>query len=193
LGDYLGRDVNLDDGALICVDAACEIVRDTTGCLFNAATDTVTLDGTGTDALLLPETPVSAAGTVTVNGGTLGTADYSLGENGALIANVGTVAFGWDWGWNPYPWPPYGFGLTAGAAVWPKGRNNITVTYDHGYADADIPRSVRFVALGIAARMLVQGVAKSENLGDRSIVYATAATDLTMGERNILRKYKQAR
>ncbi len=48
LSDYIGRAVTTDDGALACVDAACQIVRTFAGQLFNEASDTVTLDGTGT-------------------------------------------------------------------------------------------------------------------------------------------------
>jgi hypothetical protein len=50
--------------------------------------------------------------------------------------------------------------------VWPSGRQNITVTYDHGYADADLPRDVRMVALSVASRIAVQGVALEESVGD---------------------------
>ena len=74
LTDYLGRDVTSDPGALMAADATCDIIRDITEQDFNQATDTVSLDGTDTDALVLPQRPVIAAGTVTVNGGTV--SDY---------------------------------------------------------------------------------------------------------------------
>jgi hypothetical protein len=175
LTDYLGRDVTTDDGALAAVDAACDMCRTLSEQTFNAVVaDTITLDGTGTDALLLPERPVSAAGTVTVNGGTV--TDYVLGGNGILFRR-GTVTSDWCWP-----------GLN-----WPYGRQNICVTYNHGYAAVDLPRDVRMVALSIASRLVVQGVAKSESQGDLSVTYATAASDLTANELRILRKYRQTR
>ena len=81
--DYIGRGGTADPGMLIAVDAACDIVRDIAEQNFNADTSTITLDGTGTDALLLPEFPVAAAGTVVVAGGTV--TDYVLSDNGILF------------------------------------------------------------------------------------------------------------
>lgn len=170
LTDYLGRDVTADDGALVAVDAACEIVRDIAEQAFNRGTTTVVCDGTGTDALLLDNLPALNAGTVSVNGTTV--TDYMLTDNGILLR--GSI------GCDPQP-------------TWPSGRQNVTVTYEHGYDPDDIPRSVRMVALSIAARLIVQGVATEESVGDVRVSYAGAATDLTNGEKLILSKYRQIR
>jgi hypothetical protein len=170
--------VTADDGALIAVDAACDIVRTVSGQTFNQTIGgTIYLDGTGTDCVLLPELPVTAAGTVTVNGTAI--TDYTLGDNGCLFR--GTVGLS-----DPY-WPddvPF-------PRVWPAGRRNVRVTYDHGYADADLPRDVRMVALSLASRLIVQGPALQERRGDDSVTYAVANTDLTNGERLILHKYRR--
>jgi hypothetical protein len=69
----------------------------------------------------------------------------------------------------------------------------VTITYQHGYAAVDLPRDVRMVALSVASRYVVQGVAKRESQGDLSIDYATAAGDLTANELRILRKYRRTR
>ena len=177
LTDYLGRDVTADDGALAAVDAACDIVRDIAGQTFNRGTSTVYLDGTGTDALVLPELPASQPGTVTVNGTAI--TDYTLADNGCLFR--GTVGLS-----DPY-WPDE----LPSTLVWPKGRQNVAVTYGHGYADADLPRSVRMVALSIASRLIVQGPALEETSGDQRVKYAVASTDLTTTEQIILRKYRR--
>ena len=178
LTDYLGRNVTTDDGALIAVDAACDIVRTLAEQTFNATVGgTVFLDGTGTDCLLLPEHPVTAAGTVTVNGTAI--TDYTLSANGMLFR--GTVGLS-----DPY-WPDE----VPASRVWPRGRQNVRVTYDHGYADADLPRDVRMVALSIASRLVVQGVGLQERQGDVAITYAVPATDLTNGEKAIIRKYRR--
>lgn len=185
LGDYLGRDVSSDEGALIAVDSACEVVRTLTEQDFNPVNgDTVVLDGTGTDTLLLPQVPVSGAGTVVVNGGTLdGTLDYTVTEDGHLIRTAGTAALS-TWAHSVGP-----------SAYWPEGRQNITVTYDHGYlagTATDVPADVRMVALMIANRLVTQGGASAETIGQVTKRYAVAATDLTNGERAILRKYKRS-
>jgi len=170
LVSYLGRGSATDPGMIIAADAACDMVRTLAEQSFNQATSTVVLDGSGTDALLLPELPVSSAGTVVVNGGTV--TDYVLNGNGVLFRGTAGV--------DPRP-------------VWPTGRQNIRVTYDHGYAEADLPRDVRMVALSIASRLVVQGVALEENIGPVRVKYAAAASDLTNGEQRILRKYRQMR
>jgi hypothetical protein len=183
LSDYLGRDVTTDPGALACVDAACDIVRDVTEQTFNHGTTTDVLDGTGTDALLLPELPVHNAGTVEVlnlNGdastwGTVGSADYALDDDGTLFATdrAGTALLG---------------------ASWPRGRQNVRVTYEHGYTlgtAGDLPRSVRMVALTVASRLLVQGPAIFENLGDLNVRYAAESTALMPTERLVLTKHRR--
>ena len=170
LTDYLGRDVTNDDGAIIALDAACDMVRTFAERQFNAATETYTGDGTGTDAFLLPQLPVSAAGTVSVDGTVV--TDYTLNDNGILFR--GTA------GCDPRP-------------VWPAGRQNVTVTYDYGYADADLPRDVRMVALSVASRLIVQGVAVEEAVGQVRVKYAGPAMDLTKTEQLILHKYRPMR
>jgi hypothetical protein len=49
------------------------------------------------------------------------------------------------------------------------------------------------VALSIASRLVVQGVASEESNGPVSVKYATPATDLTAGELRILQKYRNTR
>ena len=170
LSDYLGIDVTADDGALIALDAACDVCRDLAEQEFNESTATVTLDGTGTDVLLLHQLPVSTAGTVLVNGTAV--TDYVLTDNGMLLRGSAGV--------DPRP-------------VWPSGRQNVVVTYDYGYAPSDLPRDVRMVALSIASRLIVQGVAVEESVGATRIKYAGAAIDPTKGEQLILRKYRPTR
>lgn len=170
LVDYLGRGTATDPGIVIATDAACDMCRTVAEQSFNAGTSTITLDGTGTDALLLPDLPVSVAGTVVVNGGTV--TDYVLNGNGILLRGTAGV--------DPRP-------------VWPAGRQNVRVTYDHGYQTVDLPRDVRMVALSIASRLVVQGPMLQETIGNVSARYAYAATDLSNGELRILSKYRQTR
>jgi hypothetical protein len=168
LTDFLGRDVTADPGALIAIDAACDMCRTIAGQDFNAGTATVSLDGTGGDCLLLAQRPVLNAGTVTVNGAA--ETDFIATGDGRLLRG------------------------TAGGGTrptWPAGRQNVTVTYEHGYAE--VPRDVRMVALSVAARLVVQGVAKSEAQGDVRIDYAAAPFDVTANEERILKRYRASR
>ena len=167
LGDYIGIDVSADAGALIAIDAACDICRDVADQTFNLGTATVTLDGTGTDMLLLPRLPVVSAGTVNVSGTAV--TDYAVDSDRGVLVR------------------------TTSPCVWTAGRQNVEVTYVHGYPDADLPRSVRMVALTIASRLVIQGVAQYETVGDVQMRYGVNATDLTDGERRILRKYRDGR
>ncbi len=164
LSDRIGRDVTGDDGALACVDAACEMVRTETAQLFNEVTDdTVLLDGNGTDAFFLPEQPVTEIAEVLLDDETVD--DFVLHDSGVLVR----------------PWP----------GIWTLGRGNIEVTYSHGYADEDIPRDVRMVALLIAERLFTQGGGVVfEVLGARQVRYAGAPADLTPSEKAILRAHR---
>jgi hypothetical protein len=169
--DYLGRGGTADPGMIIAVDAACDICRTVAEQTFNEViSDTAILDGTGTDALLLPRLPVNAVGTVFE--GSTAVSDFSLNGNGILFRGSAGV--------DPRP-------------VWPRGRQNIQVTYDHGYAEVDLPRDVRMVALSIASRLVVQGPALEESIGDVRVKYGVNSTDLTNGELRILKKYRQVR
>ena len=110
--------------------------------------------------------------TVVLNGGTI--TDYLFTDKLLLRGTVGECS--WS-GWRP---------------TWPRGRQNVAVTYEHGYADGDVPRSIRMVALSIASRLVVQGPAQSETVGDVTVNYSVAASDLTPGELRILTKYRAA-
>ena len=173
LSDYLGRNVTADNGAIIAIDAACDICRDVAEADFNAGTTTLSLDGTGTDALFLPSQylPANTAGTVLVNGGTV--TDYMLDTRRGMLLR-GTA--------GGYP-----------RSYWPEGRRNVQVTLSHGYGTADMPRSVKMVALALASRLVVQGPALEETVGADRVKYAVASTDLTANELRILRKAKKLR
>jgi len=168
--DYIGRGTITDPGMLIAIDAACDMCRTVAEMDFNAGTATVSLDGTGTDCLVLPQRPVNTVGTVTVAAGTI--TDWMVTDDGGLLRGAAGV--------DPRP-------------VWPEGRQNVSVTYSFGYEAVDLPRDVRAVALQAAARFIVQGVAKKETVGDVTVEYATNANDLTTNELRILRKYRKAR
>ncbi len=179
LSDYLGRDVTSDDGATIAVDSACAVVRTLTEQDFvaSASTETIQIDGSGTDLIFLPQRPVTNVGTVTVNGEE--ETDFTYTETGKLIRTSEDEPTYSTWGQTYQP-----------SSYWPQGRQNIGVTYTHGYSGT-VPSDVRLVALSLAHRMITQGGAISEQVGDVRKTYAASSTDLTNGEKAILRRYKR--
>lgn len=170
-------DLSSDDHATVAVDAACDVCRIACGQDFNEVTnDVIVLDGTNSDALILPQIPVSEVSEVVVGDDTLVVDDdYKLTGNGILVRT----------------WP----------MRWRWGRQNIRVTYTRGYPDDELPRDVRVVALALAKRIYQaasSGSVRSETIGAYSVTYATGAeqiqsADLTKGERFILYKYRRPR
>ena len=165
-----------DDAALQAVDAACDWVRDLTGQTFNYATDDVILmDGDGvSEKLLLPEMPVEEVSSVVVaEWAEVEGYTWTIQDDGCLIAQ----------------WLPEG-ATQSYPLVWPRGRNNVEITYTHGFQDADFPRSLRMVALKLASRFYTQtGGVVFESLGQRSVRYETDAGKLETGDRLILRRH----
>lgn len=166
LSDYLARDVTTDDGALAVVDASSEVCRSIAQQAFNKVEDEeITIDGPGTDVIILPELPV-------------------LGVSSLLDRNGDEV--------DADRWALTGIGTLVRIQndVWTKGRQNFTITYTHGYEDADIPRDVRMVALNLAARIFLQGPVVFETIGSRQVRYAGPPMELTNTEKAILRLHK---
>jgi hypothetical protein len=171
------------------VTAACDMVRlFTEQDIYPAVTGgTVLLDGMGTDCLLLPQLPVTNAGTVIENVGSdsPGTltlnSDYKFSDNGELYRLPGVI----DSGWSTQEFRTY----------WWPGRRNIQVTYSYGYALADVPPELKEVAVQMSKRLDSQtnGNVVFESQGQRSIRYSGPATEWTTTEELVLRKYRQAR
>lgn len=183
--DRLGRGGTADAGLVSAVASACQMVQTLSGQDLDLATETVTLDGTGTDALVLPQLPVNNVGTVSIRGTVVDPQFYDLKDNGVLVRVYGTATtsnqplFSDDWQYvNSYS-----------EVRWPLGRQNISVTYSHGYGT--VPADLQEVALSLASRLVIQGVALQESTGPNSIRYAVSSTDLTSGEKAIIRKYRQ--
>lgn len=172
LGSHLGRgDLSGDSAAVAACKAACDLCRTGADLIFTLVEDDViTLDGTGTDVLVLPQVPVIDVTSILDDDDEEVTFDWVLTDIGTLLIPSGT---------------------------WTKGRQNFTITYSHGYTDDasgnGFPEDVRMVALSAAARMYLQGPAVFESIGRRSVRYAGPPMDLTNGEKAILRKHKETR
>jgi hypothetical protein len=188
LSDLLGIDVTADPAADLAVAAACDVVRQVTEQDFNYGTSTVSMDGTDTDALVLPNAPVANAGTVVLIGYGYGGYGYGYGySSSGTITDYMVATDGTNRLMRGLP------GAGVFRPVWPRGRQNVVVTFEHGYAPDDLPEAVQAVALQIASRMVVQGVAQAETIGDVSVTYAGPAGDLTTGEYRLLYGFLQRR
>lgn len=173
LGLYLRQTLDADALAVIATDAACQLVREFLNQDLDVATaDVVSINGSGTDVLLLPELPVTAVTTVV-----LALTDGSSAE---------TLVAGTDYKVSL----PLGllFHLTN---VWTRGRENVEVTYTHGYAT--VPSDIRLVALHVAARIYDHPGVVQESTGSYSATYEAAGLGLTAGEKVALTKHKSIR
>lgn len=182
LGNKVGEDLSDNDHALACVDAACDMCRTISEQNFNRGTATTfQLDGSGLESLLLPEYPVNSVSQVVEDGGTLSSGDYTIdAQTGSLIRIPVDGYVSSNRSLRP-------------SVVWNRGRQNIQVTYDHGWNPDDIPRDVRMVALNVAARFYQQGPADWEVLGQRQVRYTVGQSELTPNELRVLTKYKRQR
>ncbi len=128
LAGYLGHAVYTADSAeearaVLLLDLASGLVRSEAGQQISLVEDDeVTLDGSGTALLLLPELPVVEVTEVTVDD--VETDDWTLGVHGVLTRPSG--------------------------AVWPLGSGNVVVAYDHGQAVPDEVRAVVLAVAGRA-------------------------------------------
>ena len=132
--------------------------------------DEIVLDGSGTNVLLLPETPVVAVSSIEV-------------EGEALVVDD-------DFTWNRHGilsrWPRATWGLT---------RAGVAVTYTHGYPPDEVPGELKLVCLSVAARALENptGVPR-ESIGSYGVSYPQASFNtgtqlqLTEAERRIVRR-----
>lgn len=177
-----------DIAAQIALATASEGIRAYCGRRFDLVqNDQVTLDGTGTRALVLPEHPVLQVTSVGVleDGWDADptllteTTDYKLDNDGTLIR----------------VWP----------YVWPLRKLTVEVTYDHGYVlpgfdGANLPEDIQLVCLQLAARFYTRATAggeevSAEQVGTYHVTYETgagAAAELEPLERGLLDRHVAA-
>jgi hypothetical protein len=176
LAAYLYREagsLDSDELAIIAIDGACDAIRDFTGQEINRVEDdTVTFSSDGyRRELLLPERPAEVDEVrlrETVDDELEVFLDWVLLEGGILRLSS-----------------------EADFTAWPEGNGNIEVDYAHGWAAADLPRSIRLVALTFAARVYQQGIARQEATGSSSITYSVASSlDLSAGEKALIARYR---
>jgi hypothetical protein len=165
LAAYLARDIdNADPSALLALSLASDAVRAYIGQdITSAVDDEVTLDGTGTTLLLLPQQPVTGVSSVVEDG----------------------VELTFD---DEYYWAAWG-GLTRVARPWVRTPRRIVVTYSHGYAT--VPGPVKAATLALAGRLVDSpaGV-KQETIGAYSVTYSSGTPTLAENEARLLDQYR---
>lgn len=178
LADYLRYTLD-SDMATLAVESACDVLRQIAEQDFDyVEDDEVVLDSDGGNSLLLPEMPVWSVTSVVGPGATL-----VEGTNFVLDKEAGCLRTK-TWGSN-----------------FLKGRQIYTVTYTRGYVESadvpdpnplgikDYPRTLKLLALHLAARIYDQGIVSSESVGGASMSYAVAESiSLSDRERDMLEK-----
>lgn len=189
LATYIGGTID-DERAAQAVAGASSMVQDYLGGSVVLETDVeIRMDGSGIDSLVLPNPPVRAVSAVAVDGVDLTDADWYLNDHGILFRVVATSAYpgSGPWGWANR------------AALWPRGRGNVAITYDRGFdlvggpyeggdaAALYLPASISSVALALAVRILESGSVPSGGLSQQQAVSLAGLTD---DDRETLNPYR---
>lgn len=164
LGDYLGgMPSDREAAAELALASATSVIQDYVGqTLTYVEDDEITLDGSNTDVLVLPELPVTEVASVEIDGEELGEDDYEVDfENGLLVLDAGT---------------------------WGVAKQSIAVIYTHGYEE--IPSGIRAICLQAAGRMFAQAGIAQEQIGATSIRYGAVGVSLTPEEKQTLDRYR---
>lgn len=138
--------------AVLALDAACDAVREhMCQTIARVTNEVITVVGSNTRALLLPELPVITVTSVVASGAAL--IDWSIDPTGAGIL------------WRDDP------------GYWPR-TDKFVVTYTHGYAtSADIPAHIRRVTIQLAKLDFDNpGSIQQEGAGPFSVTYAQSGS-----------------
>lgn len=130
------------------------------------AGDVVTLPGTYSDALVLPERPVTAVSAVVIDGVALASTAYAWTRLGRL--------------WR------------VDGGSWGSPKTAVAVTYSHGFAT--IPDDIRGVCLSAAARAYENPAAvQAESVASYSVTHGAEARGvaLTGTERDVVDRYRR--
>jgi len=165
LSAYLARDIdNADASATLALSLASDAVRAYIGQDIDLVEDDeVTLDGSGTVLLLLPQTPVTEVSIVEEDG----------------------EALTFD---EEYLWTSWG-GLTRLKRPWVSTPRRIVVTYSHGYST--VPGPIKAATLALAGRLIdAPAGVKQETIGAYSVTYAAGTPTLGETEARLLDQYR---
>jgi hypothetical protein len=149
-------------GLSLLISAASAAIEKRLNRTLASGTVTETYSGAGLGRIWLRRLPVSAVTAVSING--------------SALDNTNSDA----WGFNSSTgelWRGLGHDNVRYAAVFPRGSQNVTVTYTGGYAT--IPADLKVACIALIQHMAngakYTGIFKSEELGDYAYTLADAA------------------
>lgn len=145
-------------------------------------TQTVKLAGTWSADLDLPTRPVVSVTSVALNGNALAAGTYTWNERGLVRSSIPSIA-----NLGPTELDPYD------GAHWGGPASTVEVVYVVGYEAANVPVSVKALALRVASRTIDNlGGVSQESLGPYSVSYGNVlnagGSYLTDKERRTLRR-----
>lgn len=190
MSSYLRVEISpVDVIARLALAAATSMIQDYTDQLIAYVEDeTVILDGSGNNTMLLPELPVTSVSLVIQDSDTSfpktlldqsngSNAEYTFvgGRKGMLIRRKGRFV-------------SYGDDQTAQYGCWPGRRQSVTVTYTHGYPV--IPAELQLLCVTVASRAWAQDGATQETVGTYIAQYAGQPGVLTEAEMKMLGRYR---
>jgi hypothetical protein len=192
MSSYLRVEINPTDLiANLALAAATVAIQNYTDQVITYVNETVILDGTGNDTLLLPELPVLNVTEVIADVDTSypqilqpqsagSNADYTFigGDTGLLIRREGQYVAYLD-------------RFNARYGSWPTRRQSVQVTYSHGYET--VPTDLQMLCSIIAARAFAQDGANSENVGTYVAQYHSQPGQIAPMEKTILDRYRPGR
>lgn len=193
MSSYLRIDINPGDViAQLALGAATVMIQNYTDqVLAYVASETVTLDGTGNDTMLLPELPVLDVSAVVVDSDT----SHALALNGPSF--LSGADYGWVGGMDGLLIRRRGQNVSyqgmfdARFGLWPGRRQSVQVTYSHGWSS--IPADLQLLTAIIASRAFAQDGATAETVGTYIANYAAQPGEIAPYEKSILDKYKPGR
>jgi hypothetical protein len=171
LGRTLTAGAETTKVAALLADASAAIRSYTGQTITAVAGDVLTVDAPYTGELTLPERPVTAVTSITLDGVALTGWSWDSGHSVALPG-----------GWS-----------TQSSVTYP-GRGVLRITYSHGYGS--VPADVVAVCASMVLRaMQTTAGVRSETLGDYSVTYAgdgsPGAVGFTADERMLLNRYRR--
>lgn len=189
LAAYMRMNIDLADPfALLALEGATAAIQKYCRQQFVLVVDdTVILDGSGSETMLLPECPVidvseviydcdlDGARTLLGPGSKSNSEfDFTL-ESGLLIKRRGEFVLFED-------------RFNASYGVWPMRRRSVQVTYTHGFAL--IPPEIVMITITCAGRAIGQDGAELERTGAYQAKYAGQPAELIAGEKRVLDQYR---
>jgi hypothetical protein len=185
LAAYLARDIdNADPSALLALSLASDTVRAYIGQeITSVEDDEITLDGTGTTLVLLPELPVTEISSVVEDG-----LDLTEDEDYYWSAQGEVIRVEPRWEGITRVERPYE-SLKRVERRWLKKPRAVVITYSHGYAT--VPGPVKAATLALAGRIIdsPSGV-KQETIGAYSVTYSSGTPTLADNEARLLDQYR---